>query len=451
MRKPIQIPNPDDGHRRYKDQMSEAELAAQKSPLAPRKTTKTSAIVRIILFSVLIITGIVFLAISFFKKNDAKPGWYEITAQMDKKVPKYQLGQQMTYLFTGSGDEIKQGEEAVTKIYTAALKSSFAQLDPKKSYSGYTGIADVNARLGEEVEVSPELLAVLRDADRLTRENRGFNLYAGGLYAEWNSILYLADPTEFDPLNNPNEAERISRLAEAAADLDNFRLQFTEGETCTVRLDVSAEYRALMEDLELTDAPILDLNVLQEAYKLRMVADRLESKGYRRGYLTGNRGVTVALSECDAEGLSYAFTGHQEDGEAPAAYLPITPGSCAVNLLGFAAARQDGEAEPGYYAIEQGGEVHYRHPVLSADGQFHDNLLLSAFVWSDSLSPAETCLACLELYRQDSPYETKAFSLTLTDCSAAFLFWDDPMTVWSTDSNIIPASDYRYTGQLLVK
>ncbi len=451
MRKPIQIPNPDDGHRRYKDQMDEAELAAQKSPLAPRKTTKSSAIVRTVLVVGLFIAGIVFLLICFFKSDERKPGWYEINAQMDKKVPKYQLGEQMTYLFTGSTKQIKQAESEVTKLYTSALKSSFAQLDPKTSYSGYTGIADINAHLGEEVTVSRELLAVLRDADRLTRENRGFNLYAGGLYAEWNSILYLADPTDFDPLNNPDEAERISRLAEAAAELDNFHLQFTEGETCTVRLDVSQAYLALVEDLELTGAPVLDLNVLQEAYKLRMVADKLESRGYCSGYLTGNRGVTVALSECNAEGLSYAFTGHQEEGDAPAAYLPITPGSCAVNLLGFAAARQDGESEPGYYAIEQEGTIHYRHPVLASDGQFHDNLLLSAFVWSDKLSPAEVCLACLELYRQDSPNETKAFSLTLSDCSAAFLFWDDPMTVWSTDSNIIPASDYRYTGQLLVK
>ena len=446
MRKPFHIPNPDATPHRFKDQMTEAEIEAQKSPLAPKKVTRGSAITRMVLFAVLFIVGVVFLIISFTKTGKLKSGWYEITADMDKKVPKYQLGESLCYLFDSDEKTNKQQNTAAKNAYQAALKRAYAQLDPSESYRGYTGIADVNAHPGEEVQVSRELFEVLRDADRLTRENRGFNLYAGGLYAEWNSILYLEDPTEFDPLNNPDEADRISRLAEAAAKLENFSLTFTDGETCTVRLDVSSEYLALVEELELSDAPILDLNVLQEAYKLQMVAADLESKGWDNGYLTGNGGVTIALSKCRADTLSYAFFSHQEEGDAPAAYLPITPGSCAVNLLGFGAARQDGEAEPGYYAVEKDGQVFYRHPIIGADGRFHGNLL-SAFVWSDRLSPAETCLACLELYEQDSADETKAFALTRKDCSAAFLFRDDPLTVWSTDRNISPATDYHYTGQ----
>ncbi|MGX8699567.1 MAG: hypothetical protein ACSW8F_06515, partial [bacterium] len=239
-------------------------------------------------------------------------------------------------------------------------RENYRLLDAETEWVPYQNIATLNAHMGEEIQVSPALYAVLLDAYERTRRQEGYNLFAGPLYAEWNSILYSASAADYDPDANPAEAERLHRLAALAADLTQYRLEVVDEATCTLRLEVSEKVREELAALE-CEAGVLDLNLLHDAYLLQMLCGELEEAGWTKGVLSTQSGLAVNLSESDAGEF---FLHDQRDGTVKeTGTLPGGPGTAMSRFRLFPV-----NDEAGYYAH---GAV-WRGPFVTASGVFSD-------------------------------------------------------------------------------
>lgn len=380
-------------------------------------------ILRFAAFAVFLVIAVVAVTVGVSNLNRVEEGLQTIEASLDKEVPLYQSGVSFRHWFSGSSSAIRLGVKELTELYSASLKDVYRLLDPENSYESWTNLATVNQNRGREITVPRELYELLRQADALTRRGGAYNLYAGAFYAEWESLRYQLEPEASDPLNDPEEAERLRRLAEASAELSNFSLEFLDDAGCSLRFTVSEGYLALLRELELTEAPILDLNLLEDAFKLQLTAERLEQRGYDCGYLSTDSGLTLALSACP-EGGSYALYGAGEGKPLPAAWCPMLPGSSAAFLRAFAL-----EDEAGYYSLERDGAEILRHPWLPADGQDRQ-LLEAALVRGAQKSLPETCYACLQLYSADSLDRAGALLAELPGFDAALLLRQTPDTVY---------------------
>ena len=209
-----------------------------------------------------------------------------------------------SYYFEGTSNSIKKQLKALQSVYSSILTDYCDQLDAT--------ITNLNSNLGVEVSVPSAVYEVLKDAYARTLEQKNFNMFAGALYAEWESILILDDASEFDPLNSEYMAYRISEIAREVSDLSNFSLEFVDDSTCTVRFSVSQHYSDFASEFELEAGP-LDLNLMENAYKLSIIASELEVQGYNNGYLVSSEGLARTLSETSEQG--YVLYGLDENGE----------------------------------------------------------------------------------------------------------------------------------------
>lgn len=421
---------------RMKKKTNPSDRIQDNKPLTAGE--KKKFILRLVAFLVFFALAITFITLGVTSLGHKEVGLQEITAPVDETVPLYQVGVSFYHYFTGSSNEIKLAVSQLSEIYAFALKDAYRMLDPENTYDNGSNLAALNQNRGLELTVPRELYETLQDAVRLTEKGEGYSLFNGALYKEWENLRYLLEPVGFDPLNDPEEADRLERLSAATGDLTNFSLEFLDDKACKLRFTVDKSYLSLLEELELSDVPILDLNVLTDAYKLRLVAARLEEKGYDRGYLSADNGLTLALSGY-TDGGDYCFYGDHSGEAVPAATLPLRAGSCGVQLRAFGT-----REEPGYYAVEKDGQTYYRHPWLPADGSYRE-VLLSAFVSSEKLTAPEICFACLRLYTCPTDEMVKALAADLP-ASTALLLRSDPDTVYVTDAAIQPRTDFGFAA-----
>ena len=408
----------------------QTQAIEDKKPLELKKYLPRLIAV-IVLFAVSL--GFVYYGITHL--TSATEGVKEVDGELDPELNRYQNGIHMQYYVDGNSPKVvANNQKVVTAAFSQGLKDGFRVLDARTTYDGWVNLATLNQNLGKEVNVPTELYAILKQADEMTRRGTAYNLFAGPFYAEWEALRYQYNPSEFDPLNDPSELTRLDRLLTACSDLSNFSLEFLDDEACTVRFTVEQSVLNLLADLEMADAPILDLNVLADAFKLQYVADRLELKGFHNGYLYSDSGMTVALSGFD-QNYDFTLTGLKEDVAVYAAAVPIQPNASAVNLRAFAC-----EGEEGFYSVQAGGQTVYRHPWLPADGVYR-NQLLSAFVWSESQSVPETCFAALSLFQCQTPAEIAARAAQNSGCQTALLLPGAPSTVYTNSDALLVNSE----------
>ena len=206
------------------------------------KTNKKHLILRIIGFALasLIAVGAITYGVIMLSHKDE--GYQEIEPYMldDSTSPPDNV--KFNYYFTGKSNEIRQYMNVVKDDYSVAFNRIYKQLDPYNVYSAIVNINTLNKNTGKKTEVSEELYGVLKDAYEKTEKCEGYNMFAGALYYEWNSIIILEEPYEADPLLNESEKERLSRISEQVNDLSNFTLIFDDSAK-TVTFDVSEEYK----------------------------------------------------------------------------------------------------------------------------------------------------------------------------------------------------------------
>lgn len=331
---------------------------------------------RTVLFILSLLIAVSAFAFGVSRIGYKEEGMYALTAAADQELPLYQSGIEAKFLFRGESNAIKMAIGSADKVYTQALKDAYRLLDAEKEYEGFVNLASLNARLNQDVQVSPELFAVLTDAWDKTLEQRGYSLFAGPVYAEWQSILSLSEPADFDPLLNPDEAERLELLAGRCADLDRLRLTVVDRDSCVLRLEAPEDYLAFLREMELRPA-VADLNLLREAYLLQLTAAELEKNGLTDGYLSTDSGLILSLS--GQKTGQYCLYGYRDGEPSLAATAPVSPGSACSVFTAFPLIKPS----LGFYSLEAGGTTHLRNPYLPADGVDAELLLSSCVVRDD--------------------------------------------------------------------
>lgn len=344
-----------------------------------------------------------------------EPGYYEIKPNDEDDASQYKTGITFMYYLEGSSNVIGAQLNRLKEVYSTALLRAYKLLDEESEYEGYGNIALLNASVGERVAVGEQLFGVLSDAWEKTREEKGYNMFAGALFCEWNSILSLDDAAEFDPANNADMARRLKTLAEKTADLENFGLKFYESDW-SVELWISPEYLDFLGQNGYSGS-VLDLNLLSEAYRLALVRDELEVQGFDNGYIYTESGLTLSLS--GHEGGEYCVYGPAEGGAEVIEKVEAKPDSASSLFHAFEMV----EGEIMYYTVETPGGTLHRHPCfVTSTGEFAEVLASSCTVRYDG-DIVGACYSNIALYNLTDRTAVCAAAKE-TDGTVVCAFWD---------------------------
>ena len=313
-------------------------------------------LVRLILFILALLIAIGSFTTWGIRLGHQESGYQTIEYESTHGDVLYRTGISMLYWAEGSSGEIRTLSNSVRRVYSDSLYRNFILLDEETVYEETVNIASLNRRAGEEIVIPDRLADVLRDALDRTAEDAGYSVYAGALYSEWESLLYLDDPAGADPVNSPEEADRIARITEAVRPENGIRLTLSQGGNGTTAcLTLPEGYRRMAEEMEIT-APALNLNLMRDAYLMDMVAADLEAAGYPDYVLYSRSGL--ALTARTRETLIVSVV---KDGEAAATLSAAGPAAS----IRFAAGelRNDGY---GAYRVN-GLKRHYWFDARTGD------------------------------------------------------------------------------------
>ena len=212
----------------------------------------------------------------------------------------YKSGLTLLYWAEGDSAAIRELTAAVQKVYADSLYRNYMLLDARETYEGITNLATVNEQAGEKVSLTGVLAEVVKDALEKTERNEGYSMLSGVLYDEWQTLLYLDDPSAYDPSVNAEQAECLKALSAWTAPDSGLTLE-TEAAgdgSVTVCLRLPEDYRKMLSEME-TEAPTLDLNLMHDAYLMDLVAADLRMAGYTEGVLFSQSGFSLMLRETE--------------------------------------------------------------------------------------------------------------------------------------------------------
>ena len=318
------------------------------------KDKKTAVRLILFLLALIIAVGAFTMAVVRFLHRDS--GYYDIEYTNEGNAMLYGSGIHLKYYAQGGSGEIRETVNLAQKAFTDSLLYIFRLLDGETVYEGVTNLASLNRNPGVWLEIPEALEKALRHALEATGKQAGYSLFSGAIRKEWETLRYLDEPQNKDPLNDPEEQALLSQMASYVQSPEVFSLEIQEGKA---RLTVSGEYAAWARENEI-GAPVLDLNLMKDAYLLDYVARAMTLRGLTQGYLYSDSGLSVFLNGSGE--MAYALYGYDQGTpvEAGQATLPSPSAFCQ-----FSAAPLTGETY-GYYVVEQDGKTVYRHPWYDA-------------------------------------------------------------------------------------
>ncbi len=398
--------------------------------------------VRLILFILAFVIAVGSFTVGVLSLGHRESGWYEVDPTAEAYAVTYDSGVHLLYYAEGRSGDIRQRINAAQQVFSESLARYDKLLDARNEYDDAVSIASISAAGGEPVVIGETLYGVLSDALEKTGEAKGYSLFAGALWREWETLLYLDDPLDFDPINNPDEAERLAALTEAINRPESFELCLSEDDGYTAALVLSPAYREMEEAYEI-DAPALDLNALREAYLLDLVAGDMAEKGMTDGYLYTDSGLTALLSG----GRDYRFDVYGLEEGKPMRVASLSVGEPAVVCQCAAFAISGGSN--GAYAVDEDGVAYLRHPRFDArTGGFHD-VLLNAVLVSGERRAADLAFEGLALHGLDSRSAVEAeLAAQGGETAAAWLWQGDEKALYANEAatarlSMDPAGGYR--------
>ena len=289
------------------------------------------------------------------------PGWQEVAARPDGDLPFFASGIHLNFYFEGSSNRIKSAMNTLANDYTALLKQSYRWFDSVNTYPGVPNLASVNLQRGTAVMLDEPLFRALQDAAERTARGEGYSLFAGPLIQIRDQLLYANEPGPLDPLNNEELAEQIRELDRVIRENPGELVLDAEQRTATLLL--SDEYAALLEAYGMTDSPVIDLGVLADAYRVDHAAKELEARGYGKGYLSTDTGMTRPLSGWEAANSEYCLYSMAQNGTREvSATKAAVAGTAACCFRAFALS----EEEYGFYTLQTAGKTVWRNPFQNA-------------------------------------------------------------------------------------
>ena len=329
---------------------------------------------RIAVTAVAFVIAVVAFTLGVVNIGKKTPGYQTIEAKVDAEALTYNNAVLYRYWFEGKSNQIKGGIRSLVLVYSPILSAAYKQLDHQNTYTGQVSIGTINQHPGEVVSVSPELYAILKDAYAKTLEGRGFNMFAGALYAEWKAIQILDDPEQFDPVNNDYMADRIHAIAAVVSDPSNFNLEFLDDNTCSVRFSTASAYDDFCRENEIT-AYALDLNLLKDAYMLSMMGEALVDAGYTLGHLTTPAGLVLNTSPRGS--LTFDMHTLESGNDAVYASVELDGVFCGATFTAYPMGSDYG------YELESPDRL-YRHLYFDVrTGNFMDVLMSATIISRD--------------------------------------------------------------------
>ena len=349
---------------------------------------------RIIAFLIAVGIAIASFTIGIMQYAHRETGYYEVGYSNAANAEVYDSSVHLLYYAEGGSSFIRQHLNEVQRVFSDDLLQYYRLLSAEKTYEGLNNIAALNAAPEQALKVDAVLYAVLKDAYARHEMQEGYHLFSGALHTEWQSMRYLEEPEQTDPLLNDDEAEFLKVLTSQLARKEQFSLEFDDNNS-TVTLHISEEYRNWTEQNEI-EAPVLDLNLLHDAYLLQLVAMRMTAQGYTDGYLYTESGISISLGkQGNMEYSLYAV------GESGVETIAVTALQQPAAFCSFTVVSPT-EERYGYYKIELEGKPYYRHPYVNVKNGSFSNVLMTVALGGTSEQAVDLAYVMLVLNSLES-------------------------------------------------
>ena len=349
---------------------------------------------RIIAFLIAVGIAIASFTIGIMQYAHRETGYYEVGYSNAANAEVYDSSVHLLYYAEGGSSFIRQHLNEVQRVFSDDLLQYYRLLSAEKTYEGLNNIAALNAAPEQALKVDAVLYAVLKDAYARHEMQEGYHLFSGALHTEWQSMRYLEEPEQTDPLLNDDEAEFLKVLTSQLARKEQFSLEFDDNNS-TVTLHISEEYRNWTEQNEI-EAPVLDLNLLHDAYLLQLVALRMTAQGYTDGYLYTESGISISLGkQGNMEYSLYAV------GESGVETIAVTALQQPAAFCSFTVVSPT-EERYGYYKIELEGKPYYRHPYVNVKNGSFSNVLMTVALGGTSEQAVDLAYVMLVLNSLES-------------------------------------------------
>ena len=325
---------------------------------------------RIIAFVLAVGIAIASFTIGIMQYAHRDAGYYEVGYSNAANAEVYDSGVHLLYYAEGGSSVIRQHLNEVQRVFSDDLLQYYRLLSAEKTYEGLNNIAALNAAPEQAIKMDTVLYAVLRDAYARHEMQEGYHLFSGALHAEWQAIRYLEEPQQTDPLFNATEAELLETLRSQLVNNEQLSLEFDDNNS-TVTLHIGEEYCKWAEQNEI-EAPVLDLNLLHDAYLLQLIAMRMTAQGYTDGYLYTESGVSITLGK--QGDMEYSLYAVKESGVETIAVTALQQPAafCSFTVV------SPTEERYGYYKVEHEGKLYYRHPYVNVKSGSFANVLMTA-------------------------------------------------------------------------
>jgi hypothetical protein len=349
------------------------------------------------------------------KMGHKNPGYYEISANIEKDKIIWDNGFSLTLYLDGKSNNIRRESARAQVVYTEALKEIKPLFDSEKINENKDNIAAAIAGQGQPVKVHPVIFNALSDI-----ENRGCDamiyLRESAFRSLWRDLLYLNEPSNFDPLVNADTRERLSAVYKAQNEEDSLTLKL-DSSNMSASITLSPAYENILTSYEV-DAPALDLGLLGDAYMLEQLSQRLIDEGFSKGYISSDSGIILSLP--DTADISQSFYGMYEGTGIKAADILLKAGEACCTLYAFPQSADTG----GYYALLG----LRRHPYIDKEGEPNQEVL-SVAAMSEKGDAAGAALTALNLFRlSEKEAKAKMVDYTKTE-SVALLLSSSPYNI----------------------
>ena len=334
-------------------------------------------LIRLIAFLIALGVAIFAFTNAILSLGRKKPGYYDVGLTAEGSAALYGSGVHFLMYAEGSSSDVRLTLNEAQKEFSDALLYAYKLLDARELYEGVNNLAVLNLADGQPVQVGETLYGVLEDALRRTQLGEGYSLFSGMLHHEWTALRYLEEPQDSDPLRDPKEAALLSDMAAMVSNPSAFMLTLTAPDTAS--FSISSDCRAFLEEQEI-DAPLLDLNLLHDAYLLEMTAQALKDRGYAAGYLYSESGCSLWLER--AGDMRYDLYGLTANGPEVIGAMAVPAPAAYCQFTAFPAA----EERYGFYTVEADGRMYRRHAYINPATGGYTDLLMTAGLASGNAS-----------------------------------------------------------------
>ena len=275
--------------------MAKERKPADNSPLMPpvkritlNEGNNGAKKVIIIVLIIIALSAFSYAVSQFLKGED---GWQTVTVNSQG----FDVSSEVTleYNYTGLS---AAGRKKLTLVYSEASENAYAFFNESQHVEGKTGLYDISASVGKEVEVDEALYKALETVEKY----KSRALYLAPIYAVYSDLFFCQDDSEarqFDPLQNSETAEYISKVLTFVSDEKSINLELLGNNT--VKLNVSDEYLDFAKENKIDY--FLDFYWLKNAFIVDYIADTVTSEGFKNGYVSSIDGFSRRMDDSDEQ------------------------------------------------------------------------------------------------------------------------------------------------------